>query len=278
MSATSSETASLKDATDSTTEYSVVPPRTGALHSADFRTPTQEGDKLSSHDITAPPSDLILTSRTPSKNEKTGVSLESESALSDPESRATSSYAESEATSGSDTLRRSSSSASRHEARMRFFNNYEEHMRQPFTDSLTEENVNIPSEFHTRGSSSPSPSSSAASTSIEASLSHSSKKDKESVPEDRRDRSHQVARSSERSSRRSDRRGSATKHEGFSSSSRSGFSRSSKKRDLQASSETGNRSSQLYVSRVVTEIIESERTYIASLDDIIHVSTKLECR
>ncbi|CAG5124097.1 unnamed protein product [Candidula unifasciata] len=169
---------------------------------------------------------------------------------------------------------------------MKFFTNYEEYLHPQTTPqaSVTKANNNS-------SSTSPSPSSSKSSSIFPATVSTSSSKvnniddssvhtplqDKPSftparaAAEDRKDTSSKLSRSSERASRRSDRRGSNAKHEGL--SSRSGFSRSSKKRDHAASSEAGNRSSQgivSYVSRVVTEIVESERTYISSLEDIIH--------
>lgn len=192
-----------------------------------------------------------------------------------------------------DNLRRSSSSASRHEARMNFFTNYEEYLNQISTPpaSLPGEDVNSYSKFPSPSldkSSSVLPVSTSTSTSSSALEVNNSSDSSPRPPsrdnrpfftpstaavDERKENSSKFSRSSERLSRRSDRRGSNSKHEGL--SSRSGFSRSSKKRDHTATSDPGNRSSQgfvSYVSRVVSEIIESERTYIASLEDIIHVS------
>lgn len=188
----------------------------------------------------------------------------------------------------------SQNSSSRQEARMKFFANYEDHTRQSSLPiSIAEEKSEIsssppaasPKDTPNVPQQSPQASSPAAITEAgnhQASPAHipfhknpPSPTSPVLKPEFRRDRSSQLSPTQEKASRRSERLGSVSKHERRSTSPRPGFSRVSKKKDSHAPSESGSKSSPVYVSyvsRVVTEIIESERVYIASLKDIIQVS------
>ncbi|XP_035826918.1 uncharacterized protein LOC101855581 isoform X2 [Aplysia californica] len=195
-------------------------------------------------------------------------------------------------------------SSTRQEARKRFFSNYEEHLNQNRTgyvqaplaesESLTssahedspetrcEASGSEPSLLSSqktaasaaatkKQSSSPSssPSSPPATTSTPSSASEATQQQQNHIPP--------FSPSSEkRSSDKHFRDKRSSRYDPNSSgmtSQRSVFSRSSKKRDTHPGADPGSRGSPVYVSyvqRVVTEIIESERTYIASLEDIIH--------